>query len=339
MSLTQRQKKLLALIIEHFIDTGEPVGSKFLTTVFGSSISSATIRNEMANLTKIGFIDQPHTSAGRIPSGAGYRYYVEYLMPKISLTAADKYAIKAKLDLEQCEPSLFLKNACLLLSEITNCIAVASTPISELNVCSRIELVTLGTSSAMIIIKTDSGVVKSKVCRIDGEFDIEIIQLFYNLTKNYFTDKTPNSIPAINLQNLITALGDKLLIMLPLLTSLDELINECKIPQIITTGHENIFHHRALTPYSHDILNLLSNQDAVLKILSNAQDGISVQIGQDNGIYELLHAGIVTSRYNLSENISGTLAIIGPMGMDYSKYIPYIKYVTDTVTQTLKANL
>lgn len=335
MELTERQEKLLRLIVEHFIDTGEPVGSKFLSSIYGSSISSATIRNEMASLSRDGYIDQPHTSAGRVPSYSGYKYYIRYLMPSASLSASEKYRILSALDTTAGDPSDILRSAAEVLAGITDCITVVSTPLSGDNKIARIEIAAVGKHTAVVILKTDSGVLKQKVIRLGEELTLETIQLFYSVAMNFFTGARPGEFTKAQIQNIVCSLGDRALGTVPLISAIAELAADSEKADMIVAGRGNVFHHRELAGDAHGILELTENKESLKNLMQTAESGISVRIGSENRYRELMSASVLTSPYVVSGRTAGSVCIIGSVGMDYPKLIPYIKFITGTVGNIL----
>jgi heat-inducible transcriptional repressor len=185
-ALTERKQKILSIIIERFIATGEPVGSKAICADMGNTVSSATIRNDMSDLVEIGLLEQPHTSAGRIPSQAGYRYYVDNLMTTYELGLEEQERIKIWLQSFSGEPDKLLEKAGAILAELTDCVAVSSSPSDSEAFIKRIELVPLSNHTAMIVLLATSGILKTAVVRSDTEINVDIAEVFYNITQSYF---------------------------------------------------------------------------------------------------------------------------------------------------------
>ena len=215
--LTPRKQHILAIIIERYISTGEPVGSKAICTEMGNSVSSATIRNDMSDLVEAGLLEQPHTSAGRIPSQAGYRYYVDNLMTSYELGAEEQERIKIWLHSFSGEPDKLLEKAGSILAELTDCVAVTSSPADSEAHIKRIELVPLSRHTAMIVLFATSGILKSAVVRSETEINVDIAEVFYNICQTYFTGKCVSDINITLIQTLVASLGDRVFIMSPFL--------------------------------------------------------------------------------------------------------------------------
>ncbi|MEE0981582.1 MAG: heat-inducible transcriptional repressor HrcA, partial [Acutalibacteraceae bacterium] len=226
MELSQRKEKILAAVVEHYIKTGEPVGSKTLLSALDITVSSATIRNEMAELVALGFLEQPHTSAGRIPTNEGYRYYVDRLMGVRPLDESVKRQIEAGVSLKNASPEAILAKASEFLADMTDCAAVSTTPSGENATIKRVEFVPVGTRTGMIVLLTSTGVIKSKVCRSDVDLNSSMIEKFYNIVKSSFLGLPLDEIDTATLQTLVASMGMDALTMIPFVSAVSELAQE-----------------------------------------------------------------------------------------------------------------
>ncbi len=156
--LSERKKQILAAVVEQYIKTGEPVGSKGLISSTGMSVSSATIRNEMSDLAAMGYLEQPHTSAGRIPSQMGYRYYVDHLMKNREIDEINKRIIEAGISSAVGDPERLIARASEVLADLTKCACVSSTPGGDAVIIRKIELVRVGIHSAMLVLLPSNGI-------------------------------------------------------------------------------------------------------------------------------------------------------------------------------------
>ena len=220
MELTPRKQKLLSMIVERYVATGEPVGSKFLSAMFVTAISSATIRNEMAALSLEGLIEQPYTSAGWVPTPKGYRYFIDHLRPDMELSVQEKFRVDRVLAGQSGEPDSFLDACCSLLSDMTGCTALASTPSGGDAVVTGVQLVKTGTLSVMILLRNSLGVLKSRVILLGSEPDMDDIRLFYSIAANLFIGKQPEKLSKADVQTMAFSLEDRALTMSPLLSAL-----------------------------------------------------------------------------------------------------------------------
>ena len=252
--ISKRKQEILATIIERYIATGEPVGSKAICADMNNAVSSATIRNDMADLVEAGFLMQPHTSAGRVPSQLGYRYYVDNLMTKYELGHEEQERIKIWLQGYSGEPDQLLEKAGSILAELTDCVAVSSSPADADAKIKRIELVPLSEHTAMIVLLATSGILKSSVVRSDAQINVDIAEVFYNICQNYFIGKSVSDINVMVIQTLVASLGDRVFIMSPFLCAIADLCEAVKTTELHLKGQSNILNHeKILQQFSRNI--------------------------------------------------------------------------------------
>lgn len=343
MEMTERKEKILAAIVEKYIQSGEPVGSKALVDSLGFSVSSATIRNEMADLIEMGYLEQPHTSAGRIPSSMGYRYYVENLMTAYDMPASEKSLISTKLREASGEPHRVLEKAGNILAQLTHCAAVSTTPSDNEAVIKRIELVPVGTRTAMVVMLTSSGILKTRVCRTDSEITIDVAESFYNIAMQNFIGKPASQITIARIQTLALSLGEKALTMTPLLVALADLAEMTERTELLLEGQTNLLSHKEFETNAFELMDFLRRSEPLNKIFSarsEAKDGSPhILIGKENLFRELQNSTMIFSKYSIGGHESGTLGIIGPTRVDYARLIPSLKYLTDVVGIILSDNM
>ena len=340
MQLSERKEKILAAIVERYIATGEPVGSKTLLEYLRIPVSSATVRNEMAELSRLGLLEQPHTSAGRIPSQMGYRYYVDRLMNRFELPFNEKRLIEARLSSVGGEPQQILEQAGQVLAELTNCAVVSTTPSDDNAVIRRVELVPLGTHTAMMVMLSSSGILKSRVCRTDCDMTLELIETFYNIVSQHFIGKSAGDVSMPLIQTLALSLGSKSLAISPLLVTLSDLAQLTEQTQLILQGQSNLLNY---SDYSnaYELMEFLRNSQPMKNLFtSNRPEGDArVLIGKENMYRELQDSSVIFSPYSVSGRDSGTLGIIGPTRIDYARLIPSLKYLTEIVGRIMSDTL
>ncbi len=337
--LTERKQRILAIIIERFIATGEPVGSKAICTEMGNAVSSATIRNDMADLVELGLLAQPHTSAGRTPSQAGYRYYVDNLMTKYELGIEEQERIKIWLQTFSGEPDKLLEKAGSILAELTNCVAVSSSPADNKAFIKRIELVPLSNHTAMIVLLATSGILKSAVVRSDTEINMDIAEVFYNICQTYFNGKNVSDISVPFIQTLVASLGDKVFIMSPFLCAISDLCDAVKTTEIHLKGQNNILNHSELSDDAFNLMDFLYRATPLEAILESHKKPLNVAIGTENSYRELKNSTTIFSKYSVGDRDSGSIGIIGPTRLDYAHLIPTIKYLAGVIGTLLTETL
>lgn len=337
MELSERKKKILSAVVDRYIMTGDPVGSKVLCG--NLSVSSATVRNEMSELSEMGYLEQPHTSAGRIPSQRGLRYYVNNLMQNYEISDAERFAIESRFDISAGEPEEIITHAAKLLSEITNCASVVSTPYDSHATIKRVELVPISSRTVLIVLLVSTGVVKSRICRCDCEVDISIAELFYNIAAAHFTGRRPSELTTAKIQTLAASLCDKAFTMIPMLFTLYELANEASKFNIITEGQSKLLNFKELENDVYGIFECMKLGSGLSNILKSGRDKLSISIGRESMNRAFENASIISSKYSVGGKDVGSLGIIGPLRMDYARIIPNIKFISKTVGKVLSETI
>ncbi|MEE1352446.1 MAG: heat-inducible transcriptional repressor HrcA [Acutalibacteraceae bacterium] len=336
--LSTRREKILGAIVEQYIATGEPVGSKTLLSKLSISVSSATIRNDMAALTKLDLIYQPHTSAGRIPTEKGYRYYVDNLMKPEELGEGDRRRIEAGVDTRSGDPEILLEKVGEALGELTNFAAMATTPADENASIRNIRMAPVSSRTCVVVLLTSTGILKSKACRMDTEITDDIIQSFRDIVGREFIGKPLKEITTIFIQTLVASLGVQAFTMMPLLTTVGDLVESASQATITVEGQSRLLGYKDYEGNVTELLNFLHEQGPLEMLLSDAPSGegdITVRIGTENRFHELQNSTTIISKYRIGDGASGAIGIIGPTRMDYSKLIPSIKYLSDVVSRVL----
>ena len=335
MELDERKKKLLEIVIEEYTATAEPVGSLKLAKDLG--LSSATIRNEMAALEKLGLLEQPHTSAGRIPTTEGYRWYVDQIISERSLLPKEKASIDKMLSDDVVKFENLIKEATSVLSRLTNYASIAVSP--EIDDCTveEIKLVKIGTNKLMIILLADNGLVKETVITNENQIPDENVSIFnnylnYKLRGMNFRDIYDNITPYI--ENELNNINDNIV---PLIVELNSLLTNNT--EVIVDGASNMLALPELKKSDtlKKFLNVIETKDALKELVKNGYDGnINVYIGQETSFDDLKDFTIITYKQKINEKEVGTIGIIGPKRMDYKKVIPTIKYIGDMLQQKME---
>ncbi|MCM1365363.1 MAG: heat-inducible transcriptional repressor HrcA [Faecalibacterium sp.] len=335
MELGKRKELILAAVVEHYIKTGEPIGSKFLMSTLPISVSSATIRNEMSELAEMGLLDQPHTSAGRIPSQAGYRYYIDNLMNKYELSDEEKTSLRRELERFAGDPNKLIDKAGEMLARITNCAALATTPTDEGALVKRIEIMRVGTRLAMIVLMTSAGIIKNGVCRTDTEITDEMLENFHLIVDDCFVGKPVSDIGTVMIQTLVASLGANALAMSPMFVVLADIASQAVQAEIHLEGEQNLLHHRELSDNIFETMQFLDQSEKLERAVAASKNPISVQIGSENLYRQLENTSMIVARYNIQGHDGGAIGIIGPTRLDYAKLIPSVEYLTNLVSKFL----
>lgn len=325
--------KILTAIIDEYIRTGEPVGSKSLAEAYDIKVSSATIRNTMAALEQEGYLGHPHTSAGRVPTFKGFRYYIDNLMNPEPVAAENISRIDELLDKGGLSDDAIVESASTALAEITKCAAISTNHASKFSVISKIDVIPTGRRMYVLLLITSNGAIKNKVCRMEFDFTDEQMKSF--------TDFLNENLRGVNLENmseeyvekLVSAMGSYMLSLSPLLHAVYELSEEMMRDSVDVKGESNLLACGDIP--AQDVMRFLEQKNLFPEMLDGALSGISVKFGEEDGTVAISNSTVVSASYYKDGKPAGTLGIIGPMRLDYRKVIPYIEYLSKKVTRML----
>ena len=326
--LSERKLKILKAVIQNYLETGEPVGSRTISKYTDLNLSSATIRNEMADLEELGYIFQPHTSAGRIPSDKGYRLYVDMLMQDKEQEVTE---IKEQMLQKADKMDQLLKQAAKVLANNTNYATMVSAPVSMKNRLKFIQLSQVDEEQLIAVIVLEGNIVKNQIIRVDQDLGSETL-----LKLNMLLNTTLNgmSIDQIML-GLIAKLKEQAGIHSGVISDvLDAVGNVIQLDQdmeIYTSGATNIFRYPELSDKqsAQEIISAFEEKqqlsELVTQTLSSDTKGIQVYIGNETPVQNMKDCSIVTATYELGEGMQGTIGIIGPKRMDYEHVMDTLK--------------
>ncbi len=339
MELSERKQKILGAVVEQYIKTGEPVGSKALLDSLDMSVSSATVRNEMADLSYLGLLDQPHTSAGRVPTSEGYRYYVDNLIPKVELSDDMRRLIDAGVKNSGGDPECLLKHAGETIAYLTKCAAVMTTPSGENTKIKRVELVPVSTHAVMIVLLTTNGILRSKLFRIDAGIDATLCENFYNVSNAALIGVPVSKLTPAYLQSLAARLGMDLLAMFPMLSAVAELSQSAAQPHVLLSGQSNLLHHMEYVGRAYELLEFLNRGEPLEALIEQTRGNFQIRIGRENGFRQLDNSSVILARYDIGEGCGGSIGIIGPTRMDYRRLVPGLKYISGLIGKTMEKAL
>ena len=325
--LDNRKKKILQAIVEEYIDTAEPVSSGNLVKEL--NCSSATIRNDMAELEKIGFLEKPHTSAGRIPSQKGYRYYIDELLRDDKLTAKEMQYIKNKLETTVNELEDLTKIATTTLSELTHYTTIAIGPKIETHTILDVKFVLLGSRVMMAIILTDSGIIREAIIKFDEDVTEEQIKNLNTIFANHMVGKPIDELGG-NIEEFITTeMKNSISIIQKIIDEINKIFKEHD--DLILEGTNKAFDLPEFqkAELAKNFMNVLDAKDLVSEVLNTGvAEDINVYIGEELQDEKLKDFSVVTFNHLLGDKDIGTIGIIGPTRMDYSKVISIMKYIS-----------
>ena len=336
--LDNRKKRVLQAIIEEYINTAEPVSSGTLAKDHGLDYSSATLRNDMAELEQIGYLDKPHTSSGRVPSAKGYRFYVDELLKEDNLSLEEMKYIQTKLETKVNVIEDLNKIATTTLSEITHYTTVAIGPKTTMQNIEEVKFVLLGSRMIMAVILTDSGIVKETIIKFDENITEEQVKtlndIFSSKLKGESIEKIEEPLEEYIKKEMTTMVS----VIKKVIEQIKKVIEESE-EKIYLEGTNKSFdlpEFKSLE-VARNFINILDTKEIMTELLNTgfAKD-INVYIGEENEKEALKDFSIVTFKHTIGDRDLGTIGIIGPKRMDYSKVISVMKYISKKLNEQEK---
>ena len=332
--LDQRKKKVLQAIVEEYVNTAEPVSSGLLTKKDELNYSSATIRNEMADLEKAGYLEKTHTSSGRIPSEKGYRYYVDELLRDDNISVEEIKYISDKLETKINEIEDLTKLTTTTISEITHYTTVAIGPSAEKQLIDEIKFVKIGSRMLMAIILTNTGMVKETIIKFDEDITDKQVE-----TINYMFNKKLKNQPLeiIDLpleEYLINEMKYSVKVIKPIIEQIKKVIQEERTLYIEGANKAFELPEFNSLEVAKNFINIIDEKELMADMLDSgfAKD-INVYIGDENEKEELKDFSIITFKHKVGNKDLGTIGIIGPKRMNYSKVISVMKYISKKLNE------
>ncbi|MCH5249099.1 MAG: heat-inducible transcription repressor HrcA [Lachnospiraceae bacterium] len=339
MQLSDRKYKILQAIIRNYLETGEPVGSRTISKYTDLNLSSATIRNEMADLEELGYILQPHTSAGRIPSDKGYRLYVDQMMEEKEREVAE---MKEMLLEKEEKMDRLLKQAARLLANNTEYAAMISSPQYHRNKLKFIQLSRVDANQLLAVIVVEGNVIKNSILNVSKDLDDETL-LKLNILLN--THLNGLSMEEINL-GMIAAMkqqaGIHSEIVADVIDAVAEAIKADEDLEIYTSGAKNFFKYPELSDNQRasELITTFEEKQVLTELVQEKLDdentGIQIYIGDETPVQGMKDCSIVTATYELGEGMKGTIGIVGPKRMDYERVVSNLKMLKSQLDDLYK---
>ncbi|MDE7279257.1 MAG: heat-inducible transcriptional repressor HrcA [Oscillospiraceae bacterium] len=331
--MDERKRRILAAVVDAYILTGEPVGSKAIAALPDIRVSPATIRNDMAMLEQLGYLEQPHTSAGRIPTYSGYRLYIDELMSEKTLSEEEKILLDNCLDVDVPTADALIESASKALAELTHCATVVKNVAPKFSVITKVELIPTGRRMYVLLMVTSSGNIKNKVCRLEFDLTNEQIEFFSRYMAENLQGVTIEDLDGDTIDRLVSAMGAYMVTLAPLLQGVCELAEGLKDNEIKLQGEKNLLARQDIN--SDQIVKFFENKNKVVKnMLDDSFGDLQVLFGEDGGLI-IENSSMIVSKIKKDGKTAGSLGVIGPMRLDYAKIIPYIEYLTDRITDII----
>ena len=337
MELGERKLKILAAIVDLYVKTGEPISSKALCDLSDFSLSSATIRNEMAELTELGYLEQPHTSAGRIPSHLGYRLYINQLMGKKDVPNQSKEIIDNSLTKHSDSPESLLNKASALLAQLTNLAVISTTLSAKFDTIKEIQFIKTGNHTGLVLVITSTGFVKNRFFRCEYVLTEDIIKNFYRIFNEKFSGIPLIEITEEFIDKIALSLGEIIhLVDTVLIAIFDTIVDIVKL-DIHLEGQANLLLFPDFSSNSIvDISNFLKKGNNITNFILNINDNnTKVLFGKETPFEQLSDSSIILTNYAVKGKNLGVIGLIGPVRMDYGGTIASLEYIASSIGDSL----
>ena len=338
MDLTERKKKILRAVVESYIRTAEPVGSKAILELADLKVSSATIRNELSDLTEMGYLEQPHTSAGRVPSPKGYRLYVNELMEEQRLSLEETKQINDALHLKMQELDKVIDQAGRMVSQLTNYPAFALAGERRRTTIRRYDLIMVDTNSFIVVVMTDSNVVKNKLIRLPTDLSQPQLQMLTTLLNASFVGKSLEELTPELMRVAEHAAGSAYGLVSLVVSLAKEVLEALEDGPVYTAGASHILDHPEYRDVdkAQKLLSYLNEEQSLANVLdlpALSEDNTKILIGPENVADELKDTSVVLASYDIGDGMKGVIGVVGPTRMDYAKVAAKLSYVADGLSK------
>ena len=337
--LSQRKKQILKAVVEAHIAAGEPVGSKFLVQSNLLSCSSATIRNEMAELEAMGYLEQPHTSAGRVPSELGYRFYVDSLLQHYAMTSNEIEEINSLLKVKMGELDKILEVASKVASNITNYTGIAIKPKQSLVKVLKYELVGIDARQFAIVMILSTGAIKTKKVKTGFDIDEFALPRLANALNTYLTGLCADEITLTSVMNLERAMGDEPMLVSVTVKAIYETMSEMDGGELHYSGLNHLLQYPEYSDVNKfgQIINTFEEKDPILDLVAGGSDNdINVLIGSENSVNVMKDSAIVFKQIKKDGKTIGAIGVVGPRRMDYARVLATLNELSENISDIIE---
>ena len=340
MSLNDRKIKILQAIINDYIVTAEPIGSRTIAKKYDFGLSSATIRNEMSDLEEMGFIIQPHTSAGRIPSDLGYRLYVDGLIEKPRLEESERNFLKSMATENINQIELLMEETARILSTMTNYTTIISEPVAKTKKVKKIQLMSLDDKTVSIAVASEKNVVKSYTKKVEYLPDDDELHSISCIISEVLSGKLMSEISIDEIEELDAKLPGQSELIAAVVKVIGRVAKENEQLQLHLSGTKNIlaFPEFSDVKKAKTLMQTLEEKEVLQNLLSGGKDNgsdIQIYIGAETGIEEMKDCSVITTSYKFDDGIEGSIAILGPTRMNYEQVISTLNGIAKNIEETV----
>jgi heat-inducible transcriptional repressor len=341
MDLSERKKEILRAVIDEYVETAEPVGSKTIVKDIGLTVSSATIRNEMAELESMGLLEQPHTSAGRIPTPKGYRIYVNELMEQHRLSLEETETINRALKSRIQQLDRIIADAGRITSLLTSYPAYALAAASSSITISRFDIIYVDVNTFIIVVMMSNKSVKNKLVHLPFTVDQADLTKLSTLFNASFTNIAEERITPQLISSTERAVNDSKGIVAVIAGFAIELLYDTKSRETHITGASSLLEYPEYRDVdkAQRLLRYLSNESELAKLPGpEGSGGMKITIGPENLVEELRDSSVIVARYDAGDDMQGLIGVVGPTRMDYSKVAARLSYIAKGLSTLLSGS-
>ena len=332
--LSERKKRILRSIIEAHIEMGEPIGSKYLVSSAQIPFSSATIRNEMSELEEMGYLEQPHTSAGRIPTKLGYRFYVDSLMENYKLTAAEIITLNNMLQSKIGELDTMIQTASKLVASLTNYTSVAIKA-SEMQTVRAFSYMRLDEHRFLMVMQMNNESIKTKKVSVGFPLERSSMETLISLFNQYCVNAVPDDIPYSTILKMESAMGESAGLVSPAFKAFYESVASPSSSNVRFEGVNKLLEYPEFSDVEQlkRVFSMIENKDDFLDMLSSSDnDRVNVFIGDENESRFASNSAFIFRPLTVDGKVIGAIGVFGPSRMDYSKVISTVEYLSQKIT-------
>lgn len=338
MEISERKKKILAAVVDEYIANAEPVGSKLIAEKAGLHVSSATIRNELAELTSLGYLEQPHTSAGRVPTAQGYRLYVNELMERHKLSVEETEAINRSLNVKVQQLDKMMQDFGRIAADMTNYPALAVAARSP-DTIRRFDIIYVDANTFIIVALLGSNKVRNKLVRLPFSVEQTMIQKLSTVFNASFTGITEDQITPLRISSTERAVGDTMGLVAAIAGFAMEILSESRGAQGVLSGGAKLLQLPEFRDpdKAHHLMSYLSDAEhlADLPSVDSFGSDVKVLIGPENIAEELKDSSVILAKYDAGDGMQGVIGVVGPTRMDYSTVAAKLSYIADELSKAL----
>lgn len=338
MKSNERKLKILQAIIHNYILNAEPIGSRTISKKYNLGVSPATIRNEMSDLEELGYLLQPHTSSGRIPSNKAYRLYVDGLM-EVERDLPELKHMRKKLINEMGEIERLIENSAKILSKVTNYTSLAIAPQMKQSRLKHIQLLPIDTNKILLVVITNTGIVKNTIIKSSKDISNERLNTISNYLTNRLKGQLVGQIEGILNGDILNEMHNFKHIINKVITKINKSLDNIESVDLYSDGITKIFNFPEYNNIdkAKSFISFIENKDNVVDmLLSSGINDLGITIGEENNYDEIKNCSLITATYRLNGKTIGKIGVIGPTRMEYSKVIPIVRGLSFDLTNILK---